>query len=310
MKNSIPSYLLQSADQRPPDAHHKGRRVRSTFLDKGLIGLSRVLKDTYVQWDLSGKEGLFQHVDARLKLLFLIFFAVLISLKRDISSELVVMVILLILNLLSRLHVIALYSRTVFFGFVFGVFISFPSAFNIIVPGTVVVPFVTLQHSYEVLFYHIPSTIGLTGEGLYLVALLSLRVLNSLTVCLLVLYTTPLPDFIKALRLLRVPDVIVMIMTLFHKYIFILACSLEEMHLAMKSRLLSPVPRNDARVWASGRMVYVYRKTHQACEDVFGAMLSRGFTGEVRLPRSRPLNRLDWLVGSGLLAVWIIIALL
>lgn len=309
MKNSIPSYLLQKTDHEYTDAHVKGRRVSSTFLDKGLLGVSKVLKDTYVQWDLSGKEGLFQCLDARLKLLFLVLFAVLISLKKDIGSEVVVAVILLVLNLLSRLRVAKLYSRAALFGFIFGVLISFPSAFNIIVPGTVVVPIVTLQSSHDFLFYHIPKTIGLTGEGLHLVALLSLRVVNSLTVCLLVLYTTPLPDFIKALRLLRVPDVIVVVMTLFHKYIFVLACSLEEMHLAMKSRLVSPAHGNHARMWATDRIVYIYRKTHQTCQDVFGAMLSRGFTGEVRLPTASPVSRLDWLVGSGLLAIWAAILL-
>lgn len=309
MRNNIPSYLLQNSDDRYSNVNGKGRRIGSIFLDKGLLSVSRILKDTYVQWDLSGKEGLFQRLDARLKLLFLILLVVLISLKRDIASELVVALILLVLNLLSRLQIIALYSRVLLFGFVFGVFISFPSAFNVIVPGDVVVPIVTLQSSHNLLFYHIPKTIGLTGEGLHLVALLSLRVVNSLTVCLLILYTTPLPDFIKALRLFRVPDVIVMIMILLHKYIFILACSLEEMHLAMKSRLISPVHKNDARIWATDRMVYIYRKTHRTCEDVFGAMLSRGFTGEVQLPRARPLSRLDWLLGSGLLAVWAVIVL-
>lgn len=289
--------------------HGKKGRIRSIFLDKGLLGVSRILKDTFLQWDLSGKDGLFQRLDPRLKLLFLLFFAVLISLKRDIGSELFLMIVLLVLSLLSRLQIASLYSRVALFGVMFGVFISFPSAFNVIVPGNVVVPFVTLQSNHDFLFYHIPKTIGLTGEGLHLVALLSLRVANSLTACLLVLYTTPLPDFIKALRLLRVPDIIVMAITLFHKYIFILACSLEEMHLAMKSRLISPVHKNNARIWATDRMVYIYRKTHRTCEDVFEAMLSRGFTGEVRLTRIRPMSTFDWLVGSSLLAVGTIIVL-
>lgn len=283
---------------------------RLAFLDRGLLAVSRLLKDTYVQWDLSARKGLFQCFDPRLKLLFLIFFAVAISLKRDLLSEIVVMAILLTFSLLSRLPLAPAYSRVIALGMAFGGLASLPSACNVIVPGTVIVPFVTLTSSYDFLFYHIPKTIGFTREGLYLVALLTLRVVNSLTVCMLVLYTTPFPDLIKALRLLHIPSVVILVITLFHKYIFIFACCLEEMYLAMKSRLMSSFTSTGVRTWATDRMAYIYRKTHRTCEDVFGGMLSRGFTGEVRLTGSAPLSRIDWLAGSALLAVWLIVILL
>lgn len=283
---------------------------RPAFLDRGLLAVSRLLKDTYVQWDLSAKEGLFQRFDARLKLLFLIFFAVAISLKKDLLSEIVVMAILLTFSLLSRLPLAAVYSRVLALTLAFGGLVSFPSACNVIVPGTVIVPFFTLTSSYDLLFYHIPKTIGFTREGLHLVVLLSLRVANSLTVCMLVLYTTPFPDLIKALRLLHVPSLVILVITLFHKYVFILACALEEMHLAMKSRIMTSFTSSGVRIWATDRMAYLYRKTHRTCEDVFGGMLSRGFTGEVQLIGSVPLSRIDWLAGSALLAVWFIVILL
>jgi len=268
-----------------------------------------VLKDTYVQWDLSSREGLFQRLDPRLKLLFLAFFAVAVSLKRDITSEVVIVFILLILNVLSRLQLISLYSRVLALGLVFGVILSLPAACNIIVPGTIVLPFITLDKSHDVLFYHIPKTIGLTREGLHLVALLFLRVVNSLTICFLVLFTTPFPDLAKALKLFRVPDVVIMIMTLFHKYLFILSCSLEKMHLAMKSRVVSALLRRDARVWATGRMAYIYKRSHQTCEEVFQAMLSRGFTSEVRLAGPHRFSGVDRIVGAVLMAVWAVIIL-
>lgn len=310
MRNSIPSFLLQKAGQSFQDKRAISGHGRPAFLDRGLLAVSRLLKDTYVQWDLSAREGLFQCFDPRLKLFFLIFFAVAISLKRDLLSEIVVMAILLTFSLLSRLPLAVVYSRVITLGLVFGGLVSFPSACNVIVPGRVIAPLVSLTSSYDLLFYHIPQTIGFTREGLYLVALLSLRVINSLTVCMLVLYTTPFPDLIKALRLLHVPTVVILIITLFHKYVFILACSLEEMHLAMKSRLMTSFTSDGARTWAADRMAYIYRKTHRTCEDVFGGMLSRGFTGEVQLIGSAPLSRVDWLAGSALLAVWFIVILL
>lgn len=309
LKNNIPSYLLQpSADRQP--VYGKCSRVSSAFLDRGLLGLSRVVKDTYVQWDLSSRNGLFQRLDPRLKLLFLVFFAVAINLKKDLVPEFLVAAILLALCILSGLHLMSLYGRVVVFTFIFGVLLSLPSAFNVILPGTVVLPLARLDRSYDFLFYHVPQMIGVTREGLHHASLLSLRVFNSLTVCLLVLYTTPFPDLSKALGLLRVSDLFIMIITLFHKYLFILARSLEEMHLAMKSRLVSSVGRRDARVWATGRMLCVYRKSQQNCEEVFKAMASRGFTGEVSLDGAHRYRGIDWLAGAALFAVWMVIVLM
>jgi cobalt/nickel transport system permease protein len=305
-RSSIPAYLRETKRQ----PYRKGRRVRIRFLDKGLLGLSRVIKSTYVQWDLAGRAGLFQRLDPRLKLLFLAFYAVAISLKKEIAPEIFIMVFLLALTILSRLQLIPLYSRVLVLGIAFGGLLSLPAACNLIVPGTIVVRLATLDSPHDFLFYHIPQVIGLTKEGLYQTALLSLRVTNSVTACLLVLYSTQFPDLIKALGLLRVPDVFIIILTLFHKYLFILACSLEEMHLAMKSRLTSPVRKRIARVWATSRMAYTYRKSQQKCEEVFNAMLSRGFTGGIRLTAPYSFAPRDWLAGSALLAVWIVIVLL
>lgn len=308
VRSRIPSYLLQ----RSHTLLHKrqgGRRVNSTFLDRGLLGLSRLIKSTYVQWDLSTREGLFQGLDARLKLLFLLFFAVAISLEKDPVSELFIAPILFVLAILSRLRLIPLYSRVLGLSFVFGVLLSFPSCCNILVPGTVVAPLYSFDRTYDLLFFHIPRTVGLTREGMTLAALLSLRVANSLTVSLLVLFTTPFPDLVKALRLLRAPNVIIVILTLFYKYLFILTCSLEEMHLAMKSRLVSAVPGQEARTWAADRMASVYRKSQRTCDEVFRAMQSRGFTGEIRLTDTHRLSSKDWLAGSALLAVWVLIVL-
>lgn len=300
---------MQDADCRPGD-YHKGPKVRSAFLDRGLLAVSRVLKNTYVQWDLSARDGLLQRLDPRLKLLFLAFFVVAISLKKDISSEFIIAFVLFCLAVLSKLCLIPLYLRVAGFSSVFGLLLSFPSALNVIVPGTLLFPFFTFDRSYDFLFYHIPQAIGVTKEGLYHVVLLSLRVANSLTVCLIVMSTTRFPDLAKALRFMRVPDIVVVILALFHKYLFILSSSLEQMHLAMRSRVVSSVPKADARLWAAGRMGCLYHKSRQGCEEVFRAMLSRGFTGEIRLTQPLPLDGANRLAGFIFLSIWMVIILL
>ena len=57
-------------------------------------------------------------------------------------------------------------------------------------------------------------------------------------------------------------------------------------------------------------MAYVYRKSQQSCEEVFKAMLSRGFMGEMRLSGSQGLGRMDWLAGAALLGLWFLLIIL
>jgi cobalt/nickel transport system permease protein len=62
------------------------------------------------------------------------------------------------------------------------------------------------------------------------------------------------------------------------------------------------VDDREARRWVAGRILLVFKRTQLKCEELFKAMLSRGFSGEVRLhgfPRARAR---DYLAGLALFA--------
>jgi energy-coupling factor transporter transmembrane protein EcfT len=152
--------------------------------------------------------------------------------------------------------------------------------------------------------------IGFTREGASVVAMLTLRVLNSLSVSFLILYTTPFPEIIKALKVLKVPDTFLIIISLAYKYIFIFARTVTDMHLAKKSRLIGEVNRAEARNWVAGRIAFLFKKTQLKCDDVFKAMIGRGFSGEIKLYRYQKITGRDWILGLflftlGLLFLWV-----
>ena len=123
------------------------------------------------------------------------------------------------------------------------------------------------------------SSQGQSGQ----VAVLTLRVFNSVTLSLLVLYTTPFTEIIRALKMFRAPDAFLVIINMTYKYIFIFAKTVEDMHLAKKSRALGEVSGGEARRWIAGRIALIFRKTQTRCEEIYKAMISRGFSGEVVL---------------------------
>ena len=299
MANNIPSFLLD----RPASGSIKQDpgKIRMPFLERGIAHLAGVIKEGYAQWDFCSRHGFFQRIDARVKVLFLLFFILIVSLKRDVLTEIYIGIFVFILTLFSRLNIVRVYKKVLFLGFLFGCLIALPSAFNLITKGEIVLPVATLSRSYHFWVYSIPAEIGMTREGIYGVAMLTLRVINSLSLSFLVLYTTPFHQVVRALKVLKVPDTFLIIITLCYKYIFIFAKTVEEMHLAKKSRIVRQPNRAEAREWIVGRMALMFRKARLRCEEVFKAMIVRGFSDSIHFYGFGKLGIGDWFAAIFLL---------
>lgn len=272
--------------------------------------MAHVIKTGFTQWEAASRDDFFQRIDARIKVLFLLFFVLIVSLKKDLLSEALVGASVFLLVVISRVNVFGLYRRVFFFCFFFGFLIAFPAAFNVITEGRVIFPVLHLSRPYSFWIYHIPQEIGLTGEGTYAVAMLTSRVMNSLALSFFVLYTTPFPEIVRALKALRVPDGFLMIVTLSYKYVFTFARTVEDMHLAKKSRLAGQASNADARGWIAGRLALLFRKSQLRCDEIFKAMQSRGFSEDVKIYEVRRLRAQDLAVGAvffvaGVLFLWI-----
>ena len=307
MKNNIPSFLLERPSAAP--LKQDGAKVKMPFVEKGIKQLAGLIKTGYIQWETAAQDNFFQRTDPRVKLLILLFFVVIVSLKREIRAELAIGAFFFVLAFVARLNVLSVYKRVVFFAFIFGFLVALPSAFNVITKGEIILPVLRLSRSYDFLVYHIPQEIGITRPGAYGVAMLTLRVMNSLAVSFFVLYTTPFPEIIRALKLLRAPDSFLMIITLSYKYIFISARTVEDMHLAKKSRMTGSVRNAEARKWIAGRIAFIFKKTMLRCEDIFKAMLSRGFSDEIKIHGQGKLRAKDIWTGTaffliGVLFLW------
>ncbi|OHD63696.1 MAG: cobalt ECF transporter T component CbiQ [Spirochaetes bacterium RBG_13_51_14] len=267
------------------------------FIDASLKKIAEVIKNAYVHWETAERNGFMQRLDPRLKVLFLLYCAVIISLIKKLPAQGAVAVFLLILILLSRLDAWRLYRRIAIFAFLFGFLVALPSAFNIITPGRIILHVASLSRAYRFWIYEIPQQIGITAEGSFGVAMLFLRVANSLTAALLIIHTTPFFEIIRALKVFRVPDVFIMTIILSYKYIFIFSRSVEDMYLAMKSRLAVPINRSAARDLVAGRIFFVFKKSWLRYEDTCRAMTARGFTGEIMLYHFRNFSAADAAAG-------------
>ena len=247
----------------------------------------------YVQWETAARKGLLQGIDARVKVVFLIVFVIIVSLKRGIFAEAAIGAFVFLLAAASRISLAAFYRRVFFFGFVFGFAAALPSALSSITEGEIVLPLMTFSKSHDFWIYHIPRQIGITREGLHGVALLTLRIVNSISLSFLVLHTTPFPEIVRAFKVFKVPDAVLLMLTLSYKYIFIFTRTVEEMHLAGRSRLAGGAGDREGRKWITGRVAFIFRRTRLRCEEVFKAMEGRGLSDSVRLFGFGRLNARD-----------------
>lgn len=291
MKNRIPAFLLQAPDSAVPG--RRGDKVGQSVIDKGIRKFSSLILSLSRQEDIKSRRGLFQILDARVKILFLVFFVVIVSLKQTIIHEAVIALMVLILAVLSRIPLGRFYLRIAGLTFFFGFLVAFPAAVNVVTPGELLWPIVILERSYDIWIYHIPREIGFTLQGLESLAMLCLRVMNSLSISFLILFTTPLSEIIKGLQVFRIPAAFLLIITLSLKYIVVFSRNIEDMYLARKSRSLTAERGQAARMWVAGRIAYIFRKTERRYEEIYRAMTARGYTHDYRQPHFNGLAMTD-----------------
>ncbi|MBA4409794.1 MAG: energy-coupling factor transporter transmembrane component T [Bacteroidota bacterium] len=293
MKSKIPTYL-QESEAFQPDIQGM-RRSRFSFLDKTIMNSARTVKAVYLQAENATKDNFIHHIHPKVKFISLIYIAVIISLVSNLTAQLLITAFIMLLFLLAQLNIIQVYRKIFFLAFIFGFLVVLPASVNLISPGKIILNLITFNRPYNFWIYHIPQNIGFTHEGLQVVCMMFLRVLNSISFAMFIVFTTSFPAFIKSFKLIGVPDTFLMVISLAYKYIFILSRTIEETYLALKSRLTGNVKNSNLRKIISGRIFFIFKRSISSYENTYYAMVSRGYTGNVKLGLSAAFTAKDFI---------------
>ena len=309
MGNKIPSYLLKTSDSQYEFAEVR-RRSKLSFLDKTILNSATVIKSIYIQAENASKRNVVQRINPHIKFISLIYMAIIISIVRDIPSQILLTALIFTFYILARLKVFLVYRKIFVLTFVFGFLTILPASLNIITPGKVILSLITFDRPYHVWIYYVPQNIGFTQSGFQVVTLLFLRVLNSVSFALLIVFTTPFPSFIKSFKIIGVPDTFLMIISLAYKYIFILSRTIEDTYFALKSRLSGNIKNSNIRKLISGRIFYIFKRSVITYENTYYAMVSRGYHGKIKLHSQSHFTYADFIalviiVVSGIVIVLI-----
>jgi cobalt ECF transporter T component CbiQ len=250
-------------------------------IERSLSSFVDVLQHAFDAEEIAKKKGLLQKLDPRVKILAILPLIVIAALTRRLRVVIVLFAIAVAIALLSKVPLITLAKRVWLAVLTFTGFISVPALF--LTPGRAI-------YSLPLLGWSV------TAPGLRAAAYLIMRAETAATFCVVVVLCTPWSNVLKALRVLRMPVVLVVILGMTYRYIFLLLRTAHDMLESRKSRMVGQLDARELRKMTAASAGVLMSKTLQLSGDVYLAMRSRGFQGEVYVLDEFQTGWLDWMM--------------
>lgn len=251
------------------------------WLEHSISGIAASIERAVFTEELARQPGLLQRLDARAKIgMFLV--AVIAA---SASTSLGVLVALYLVVL-----VVAWRSRLPFDFFVKRVWLGIPFFAGIVIlPSLFMVPGPRLFETDIG-----PLHLGVSAPGVWGAIVFVARVGVNVSLAVLLVLTTPWADLLKSLHALKVPSVFVLVLSMSYRYIFLFLHTLNGMFEARKSRVVARLGGGEDRRWITRSMGALMSKSFKMSNDVYGSMLARGFSGEIRTYALFRMRTIDW----------------
>ena len=252
-----------SSQPDPRSAHlpRSTRRSSLRFIEDNLAGISHSIEEAVFAENLARQPGLYQAIDPRVKILTLLALLIAAGLSHSLGIIIILYVVSLIFAWLSRIPMAMFITRVWLFMPFFTGIVALPSLF--LTPGPAI--------------YRLPLGLTVTQTGAMTALFLLFRVGTSVSLTILVILTTPWNSLLKALKVLYVPDVIVLILGMTYRYIYLLLMTSNDMFLSRKSRIVGRLSGSDERQLLASTAGVLLSRSLQMSSEVYQAMQSRGF---------------------------------
>jgi cobalt/nickel transport system ATP-binding protein len=121
---------------------------------------------------------------------------------------------------------------------------------------------------------------AITDTGARSALMLLLRVSTSVSFSILLILTTPWNRLLDALGSLRLPGIIVSLLSLSYRYLLLLLRTVCELFMARRSRVITALPFRQEAAFLSRSAGYLFLRSMHLAEGVHMAMVSRGWDDE------------------------------
>jgi len=245
-----------------------------------LVALTRAFGNALASEQIARRRGLLQALDPRVRVIGLLALVLAVTLSHRIDVVVVLFLGAVILALLSRVSLKSLVIRVWLVVLAFTGVIALPALF--LTSGDPLVTFPT-------------GNLHITAQGIATALLLIARVETAVTLTTLLVLTTPWMQILKSLRTFRIPQEVVMMLAMTHRYIFLLAQTASQMFESHRSRTVGQLDRSAQRHMTTRTAGVLLSKSVELSNDVFLAMQSRGFRGDARVLSEFRMRSWDYL---------------
>ena len=240
-----------------------------------------------------------QRLDPRFVFLSLSTLIVVTVLLRNTLSVVAVIILAIVLAAASRLPLGWYLKRVWLFVPLFTVVILIPSMTSAFTPG----------HQVGYALHLFGTAIYFTKEGIVYAATFTLRVGAAVSLCVLLVATIEWSKLMNTLSRLHFPRSFVMILDMTYRYIHLMLDMVSSMFMARKSRMVGKPTSKEVRVIGSSAMASLFSKSYHMSEQVYLAMVSRGFTGAPAVVLGRRSAHRDYVFALliAVFAVWVVL---
>ncbi|MDX9972797.1 MAG: cobalt ECF transporter T component CbiQ [FCB group bacterium] len=163
---------------------------------------------------------------------------------------------------------------------------------SVAVLASFLIPFLHRPESADDLLFQ-AGVLRVSRSGLTLFGTVFSKASMGILCALVLRETTPFPELLTGLERLRVPRTLVALTAMTYRYLFVLADEALRLRRARDSRCYGGRWLWQAKV--VGQMIgSLFVRAHDRAERVYGAMVSRGFTGELPGGGAVSLRRRDY----------------
>jgi cobalt/nickel transport system permease protein len=283
---AVLGWLLAKVMRRPRDRSPGGGR--RDYVGASLERIGRKLRRAMAQERTARADGWLQRMDPRVKLASGLVLIVASTLVRDIRPLVVLYLGTLLAAATSGVRVGATLRRVWLVVPLFAGVVLAPAALNLVTPGTSVLVLAHLAPGARLGPWVLPAYIAVTRQGLDAAMLVLGRATVAVAVVALVTATTRWQQILASLGRLGVPPAFVMVAEMMYRYFFVLAGLAEEDFLARRSRTIAEPGGAEGRRFVASRVALLFRRSRKLSGDVHLAMVSRGYSGEVRVLGPEP----------------------
>jgi len=266
-----------------------------SFIESTLQSFARALSRALLSERSAREHGFLQQLDPRVRVIGILGLVLAVTLCRRIEAVAALLAVAIGLALSSKISLWSLTKRVWLVVLGFTGLIALPALF--LTPGEPwkVVPLVRWT---------------ITQPGLHSAAMLVLRVETAATLTTALVLCTPWMHILKALRCLRVSPEIVAMLAMTHRYAVLLMETANQMFESRQSRMVGLLPPKEKRKVTARTAGVLLSKSVELSQEVYLAMISRGFRGEIRLLTDFQMTARDYaglavFLASGVLVVWL-----